>query len=30
VLLPDMKVVAKTTCGFGDVDACVIFRKFEN
>lgn len=29
-LLPDMKVVAKTTFGFGDVNACVIFRKFEN
>ena len=30
MLLPDMKVVAKTTFGFGDVNACVIFRKFEN
>ena len=30
VLLPDMKVMAKTTFGFGDVNACVIFRKFEN
>jgi 3-oxoacyl-(acyl-carrier-protein) synthase len=30
VLLPDIKVVAKTTFGFGDVNACVIFRKFES
>ena len=30
VLLPDMKVVAKTTLGLGDINACVIFRKFES
>src|SRR4029077_6633890 len=30
VLLPDMKVVAKASFGFGDVNACIIFRKFEN
>ena len=30
VLVPEMKVMAKTTLGFGDVNACVIFRKFEN
>ncbi len=30
VLVPDMKIMAKTTFGFGDVNACVIFRKFEN
>jgi 3-oxoacyl-(acyl-carrier-protein) synthase len=30
VLLPDMKVIAKASFGFGDVNACIIFRKFEN
>jgi 3-oxoacyl-(acyl-carrier-protein) synthase len=30
VLLPDMKVMIKASFGFGDVNACVIFRKFEN
>jgi 3-oxoacyl-(acyl-carrier-protein) synthase len=30
VHLPDIKIIAKTTLGFGDVNACVIFRKFEN
>jgi 3-oxoacyl-(acyl-carrier-protein) synthase len=30
VLLPDMKVVAKASFGFGDVNACIIFRRFEN
>ena len=26
---PDMKVIAKASFGFGDVNGCVIFRKFE-
>ncbi len=30
VLVPDLKVMAKASFGFGDVNACVIFRKFEN
>jgi 3-oxoacyl-(acyl-carrier-protein) synthase len=30
VTLPDMKIMAKASFGFGDVNACVIFRKFEN
>ncbi len=30
VLLPDMKVIAKASFGFGDVNACIVFRKFEN
>jgi 3-oxoacyl-(acyl-carrier-protein) synthase len=29
VLLPDLKVIAKASFGFGDVNACIIFRKFE-
>jgi 3-oxoacyl-(acyl-carrier-protein) synthase len=27
---PDMKVIAKASFGFGDVNGCVIFRKFES
>jgi 3-oxoacyl-(acyl-carrier-protein) synthase len=27
---PDMRIMAKASFGFGDVNACVIFRKFEN
>jgi 3-oxoacyl-(acyl-carrier-protein) synthase len=30
VLVPDMKVIAKASFGFGDVNACIIFRRFEN
>jgi len=30
VRLPDMKVIAKASFGFGDVNACIVFRKFEN
>jgi 3-oxoacyl-(acyl-carrier-protein) synthase len=30
VSLPAMKVIAKASFGFGDVNACLIFRKFEN
>ncbi len=30
VLFPEMKVMAKASFGFGDVNACIIFRKFEN
>ena len=30
VLVPDMKVMAKASFGFGDVNACIVFRKFEN
>lgn len=30
VELPHMKVLAKASFGFGDVNACVLFRKFEN
>ncbi len=29
ILLPDMKVIAKASFGFGDVNACIVFRKFE-
>jgi 3-oxoacyl-(acyl-carrier-protein) synthase len=28
--LPDLKVIAKASFGFGDVNACIIFRKFES
>jgi 3-oxoacyl-(acyl-carrier-protein) synthase len=28
--VPHMKVLAKASFGFGDVNACVLFRKFEN
>ncbi len=28
--VPDMKIMAKASFGFGDVNGCVIFRKFEN
>jgi 3-oxoacyl-(acyl-carrier-protein) synthase len=30
VLVPDMKLMAKASFGFGDVNACIVFRKFEN
>ena len=30
VLSPGLKIIAKASCGFGDVNACLIFRKFEN
>ncbi len=30
VLVPDIKVIAKASFGFGDVNACIVFRKFEN
>jgi 3-oxoacyl-(acyl-carrier-protein) synthase len=30
VLLPSMKVMAKASFGFGDVNACIVFRKAEN
>jgi 3-oxoacyl-(acyl-carrier-protein) synthase len=30
VLLPGMKVIAKASFGFGDVNACIVFRKIEN
>jgi 3-oxoacyl-(acyl-carrier-protein) synthase len=30
VLLPGMKVMAKGSFGYGDVNACIVFRKFEN
>lgn len=29
LLLPDLKVIAKASFGFGDVNSCVIFRKWE-
>jgi 3-oxoacyl-(acyl-carrier-protein) synthase len=29
-ILPNLKVMAKASFGFGDVNACIIFRKFEN
>jgi 3-oxoacyl-(acyl-carrier-protein) synthase len=28
-LWPDLKVVAKAGFGFGDVNSCLIFRKWE-
>jgi 3-oxoacyl-(acyl-carrier-protein) synthase len=28
--IPDVKVIAKASFGFGDVNGCVIFRKFDN
>jgi 3-oxoacyl-(acyl-carrier-protein) synthase len=28
--MPDMKIIAKAGFGFGDVNACVIFKKWEN
>jgi len=30
VLMPEMRVMAKASFGFGDVNGCIIFRKFEN
>ncbi len=30
ILLPDLKMIAKASFGFGDVNACIIFRKHEN
>jgi 3-oxoacyl-(acyl-carrier-protein) synthase len=30
MILPNLKVMAKASFGFGDVNACIIFRKFEN
>jgi 3-oxoacyl-(acyl-carrier-protein) synthase len=30
VLVPGMKIMAKASFGFGDVNACIVFRKFEN
>jgi 3-oxoacyl-(acyl-carrier-protein) synthase len=30
VMLPNLKIMAKASFGFGDVNACIIFRKFEN
>ena len=30
VHVPDLKVIAKASFGFGDVNACILFRKFEN
>jgi 3-oxoacyl-(acyl-carrier-protein) synthase len=30
VLMPGMKIMAKASFGFGDVNACIVFRKFEN
>jgi 3-oxoacyl-(acyl-carrier-protein) synthase len=30
VSVPDIKVIAKASFGFGDVNACIIFRKFDN
>jgi 3-oxoacyl-(acyl-carrier-protein) synthase len=30
MFLPDMKIIAKASFGFGDVNACILFRKFEN
>lgn len=29
VLVPNLSVIAKTSFGFGDVNSCIIFRKFE-
>jgi 3-oxoacyl-(acyl-carrier-protein) synthase len=28
--VPDLKVIAKASFGFGDVNACIVFRKFES
>jgi 3-oxoacyl-(acyl-carrier-protein) synthase len=28
--VPRMKVMAKASFGFGDVNGCIVFRKFEN
>jgi 3-oxoacyl-(acyl-carrier-protein) synthase len=28
--MPDLKVIAKASFGFGDVNACIVFRKFED
>jgi len=30
VMLPNLKIMAKASFGFGDVNACIVFRKFEN
>jgi 3-oxoacyl-(acyl-carrier-protein) synthase len=30
VYVPDIRVIAKASFGFGDVNACIIFRKFDN
>jgi 3-oxoacyl-(acyl-carrier-protein) synthase len=30
VQVPDLRIVAKASFGFGDVNACIIFRKFES
>jgi 3-oxoacyl-(acyl-carrier-protein) synthase len=30
VEVPGMKVIAKASFGFGDVNGCIVFRKFEN
>ena len=30
VALPQLRIIAKASFGFGDVNACIIFRKFEN
>jgi 3-oxoacyl-(acyl-carrier-protein) synthase len=30
VLLPKMTVMAKASFGFGDVNACIVFRKYKN
>jgi 3-oxoacyl-(acyl-carrier-protein) synthase len=30
VHLPDLRVIAKASFGFGDVNACILFRKFED
>lgn len=30
VQMPDLRIVAKASFGFGDVNACIIFRKFES
>jgi 3-oxoacyl-(acyl-carrier-protein) synthase len=30
VIFPDLKVVAKAGFGFGDVNSCLIFRKWES
>ena len=30
VLTPGIKIMAKASFGFGDVNACIVFRKFEN
>ena len=29
VELPELKVIAKASFGFGDVNGCVIYKKFE-